>query len=166
MGVPTVFLVGEDRLPLIPEYLNLGSVVVVAPDPGTLKRWRAEQEESESATDGEQPDGTLVDLEGRRIVYQGSTLPLSDLEFRLLKTLLSRPGKAWSFAELRREAWGDGPELPADIYSVKAAVQRLRAKFQVAGLPMTVESVRGYGFRAHLRPVLAAAPDGGSLLGA
>ena len=41
MAVPTVFLVGTERLPLIPEYLNLGSVVVVAPDPGTLKRWRA-----------------------------------------------------------------------------------------------------------------------------
>ena len=48
MAVPTVFLVGTERLPLIPEYLNLGSVVVVAPDPGTLKRWRAEQDESDA----------------------------------------------------------------------------------------------------------------------
>jgi two-component system phosphate regulon response regulator PhoB len=164
MGVPTVFLVGEDRLPLIPEYLNLGSVVIVAPDPGTLKRWRAEQDEIDPADAPNQ--GTLVDLEGRRILFEGSTLPLSDLEFRVVTTLLSRPGKAWSFGELRREAWGDGPELPTDIYSVKALIQRLRAKFQVAGLPMSVESVRGYGFRAKLRPHVEAASEGGSLLGA
>src|SRR5262249_14219615 len=148
MTVPTVFLVGADRLALIPEYLNLGTVVVVSPDPGTLKRWRAEQEEAESATADENLDGTLIDLEGRRIVYQGSTLPLSDLEFRLVSTLLSRPGKAWSFSELRCEAWGDGPELPVDIYSVKALVQRVRAKLQVADTPVTIEAVRGYGFRA------------------
>jgi DNA-binding response OmpR family regulator len=164
MAVPTVFLVGTERLPLIPEYLNLGSVVVVAPDPGTLKRWRAEQDESDA--DDPSPDGTLIDLEGRRILFEGATLPLSDLEFRVVTTLLSRPGKAWSFTELRREAWGDSPELPTDIYSVKALVQRVRAKFQVAGIPMTVESVRGYGFRALVRAGAESTSGEGTLVGA
>ena len=44
--------------------------------------------------------------------------------------------------------------------------RRLRAKFQVAGLPMTVESVRGYGFRARLRPHVEAASEEGNLVGA
>lgn len=150
MAIPTVFIVGVERLPLVPEYLNLGSVVVVAPDQGTLRRWVREQDgdrEPSEDRDGE-PLGTVVDLPGRRIIVDGATLPLSDLEFRVFSALLSPPGRALSFRELRASCWGDAPELPADIYSVRALVQRLRAKLQVADAHLTVESIRGFGFRA------------------
>lgn len=150
MAIPTVFVVGVERLPLVPEYLNLGSVVVVAPDESTLRRWVREQDDDREPSeerDGE-PLGTVVDLPGRRIIVDGATLPLSDLEFCVLSALLSPPGRALSFRELRASCWGDAPELPADIYSVRALVQRLRAKLQVAEAHLTVEAVRGFGFRA------------------
>ena len=150
MAIPTVFIVGVERLPLVPEYLNLGSVVVVAPDQDTLRRWVWEQE-GDRAGAAERDDGsrgTVVDLTGRRIVVDGATLPLSDLEFRVLSALLSPPGRALSFRELRASCWGDAPELPADVYSVRALVQRLRAKLQVADAQVTIESIRGFGFRA------------------
>jgi hypothetical protein len=67
--------------------------------------------------------------------------------------LLSPPGRAISFRELRASCWGDSPELPADIYSVRALVQRLRAKLQVADAHLTVEAIRGFGFRAVLSSV-------------
>jgi DNA-binding response OmpR family regulator len=150
MTIPTVFMVGVERLPLVPEYLNLGSVVVVAPDQDTLRRWVWEQDErSEPATDGEgESQGTVVDLAGRRIVSDGTTLPLSDLEYRVLSALLSPPGRAISFRDLRSTGWGDSQEIPADIYSVRALVQRLRAKLQVARADVTIEAIRGFGFRA------------------
>lgn len=149
MAIPTVFLVGVERLPLVPEYLNLGSVVVVAPDQDTLRRWVWEQDGERSSDERDGATyGTVVDLTGRRIVIDGATLPLSDLEFRVLSALLSPPGRAISFRELRASCWGDAPELPADVYSVRALVQRLRAKLQVAGARVTVESIRGFGFRA------------------
>ena len=66
----------------------------------------------------------------------------------MLSALLSPIGRAISFQELRSVGWGDSPELPADVYSVRALVQRLRAKLEVAGADLRVESVRGYGFRA------------------
>ena len=150
MAIPTVFIVGVERLPLVPEYLNLGSVVVVAPDQDTLRRWVWEQE-GDRAPSGNHDDaslGTVVDLTGRRIVIDGVTLRLSDLEFRVLSALLSPPGRAISFRELRASCWGDAPELPADVYSVRALVQRLRAKLQVADAQVTIESIRGFGFRA------------------
>lgn len=150
MAIPTVLIVGVERLPLVPEYLNLGSVVVVAPDQGTLRRWIQEQDgdrEPSADRDGEYL-GTVVDLPGRRIIVDGATLPLSDLEFRVLSALLSPPGRAISFRELRASCWGDSPELAADIYSVRALVQRLRAKLQVADAHLTVEAIRGFGFRA------------------
>jgi DNA-binding response OmpR family regulator len=150
MAIPTVFIVGVERLPLVPEYLNLGSVVVVAPDQDTLRRWIWEQD-SDRTPSADHDDGSLgavVDLTGRRIVVDGATLPLSDLEFRVLSALLSPPGRAISFRELRASCWGDAPELPADVYSVRALVQRLRAKLQVAEAEVTIESIRGFGFRA------------------
>ncbi len=149
MTIPTVFMVGVDRLPLVPEYLNLGSVVVVAPDQDTLRRWVWEQADSDPpAADRDLEPGTVVDLAGRRIISDGAMLPLSDLEYRVLSALLSPPGRAISFRELRSTGWGDSPEIPADIYSVRALVQRLRAKLQIADAPLTVEAVRGFGFRA------------------
>jgi DNA-binding response OmpR family regulator len=149
MAIPTVFMVGVDRLPLVPEYLNLGSVVVVAPDQDTLKQWVWEQdgEPASPAREGDRPSGTVVDLAGRRIISDGSTLPLSDLEYRVLGALLSPAGRALSFRELRSLGWGDSPELPADVYSVRALVQRLRAKLRVAQADFEIHAVRGFGFR-------------------
>jgi len=148
MAVPTVFMVGVDRLALVPEYLNLGSVVVVAPDQDTLTRWTLEQLEPAARDHDRGRTSTVVDLAGRRIVSAGESLPLSDLEYRVLSALLAPIGRALSFSELRSIGWGETPELPADVYSVRALIQRLRAKLQVADAGVRIEAVRGYGFRA------------------
>jgi two-component system response regulator MtrA len=151
MAIPTVFIVGVERLPLVPEYLNLGSVVVVAPDHDTMRQWNREQDERAPAAPREDlAGGTVVDLAGRRIMSEGETLPLSELEYRVLSALLSPPGRAISFQELRGYGWGDGPDLPADVYSVRALVQRLRAKLEVARADVSIQAVRGFGFRAEV----------------
>ena len=82
---------------------------------------------------------------------------MGDLEFRVLSALLSPAGRALSFRELRASCWGDTQELPADVYSVRALVQRLRAKLQVADAKLTIEAIRGFGFRA-----VASSVDHGS----
>jgi two-component system response regulator MtrA len=148
MGVPTVFLVGEGRLALVPEYLNLGSVVVIAPDRETLRQWQNEQDDPVSMQPQPVVEGTVVDMEGRRIMWQGESLPLSELEFKVLGALLQVPGRAWSFRDLRWVGWGDRAEVPVDPYTVKALVQRLRAKLAAANAQITIEAVRGFGFRA------------------
>lgn len=165
MSVPTVFLVGEDRLPLVPEYLNLGSVVVIAPDRPTLRRWKEEQTEGLPPIDSDPSVGTTVDMAGRRIIHDGASLPLSDLEFRVLGALLGEPQRAWSFRDLRRTAWGDGIEMPVDPYTVKALVQRLRAKLATANAPISIEAVRGYGFRAASPPHSSQHPPTPGTLG-
>jgi DNA-binding response OmpR family regulator len=151
MAIPTVFMVGTERLPLVQEYLNLGSVVVVAPDQQTLKRWVHEMETQDDARptdDLAQYDGTVVDLAGRRILTHDGQLPLSDLEFKVLAALLTPPGRAVAFRELRRIGWGQAAEIPDDVYAVRALVQRVRAKLAVADSGVKIEAVRGYGFRA------------------
>jgi two-component system, OmpR family, response regulator MtrA len=151
MGVPTVFLVGEGRLALVPEYLNLGSVVVIAPDRDTLRRWQVEQEPPVGAHAAAETDATVVDMEGRRILWKGESLPLSELEFKVLGALLRTPGRAWAFRDLRRAGWGDAGDMPVDPYTVKALIQRLRAKLQAADADVTIEAVRGFGFRSATR---------------
>jgi Transcriptional regulatory protein, C terminal len=152
MPIPTVFLVGVDQLEQIPDFLELGSIVVVAPDAHTLKRWRWEQEDTLQPT-GTAPGvpgglGLVVDIGARRITSRGLPIDLSDMEFRVLAVLLARPARALSFADLRRLGWGDEPRQALDVYSVRSLVQRLRAKLRAAGAPVTIVALRGFGFRA------------------
>jgi DNA-binding winged helix-turn-helix (wHTH) protein len=167
MNVPTVYLLGEDNLELIPEYLQLGSVVVVAPDRDVLRRWTADQEQDRDnqvprpASEGD----LVVDLSARRVSIDGRTLNLTDLEFRVLAALMTRSGRAWSFTDLRRAGWGRSPHLLGDDQTVRALVQRLRKKLRAAGAPVTIEAVRSFGFRAEVRSGGTPAVEGLSLTG-
>ncbi len=167
MNVPTVFLLGEDNLELIPEYLQLGSVVVVAPDREILRRWNDDQQDdAPDASIERTPNGDLiVDLSSRRVSFEGTPLNLTDLEFRVLAALMTRPGRAWSFNDLRRTGWGDGPDLCGDDQTVRALVQRLRKKLLAAQVPIAIEAVRSFGFRAEVHPRRADADERVSLTG-
>lgn len=147
MAIATVFLVGIDDLERVPEYLDLGAVVVIAPDQHTLQRWQGEQHRAPGPRVASDESGVVLDLPGRMVQVEGEPLQLSDLEFRVLAVLLSKPGAAWTFRDLRRTGWGDAPELPIDAASVRSLIQRLRVKLRAAGAPATICAVRGYGFR-------------------
>jgi DNA-binding response OmpR family regulator len=167
MNVPTVYLLGEDHLELIPEYLQLGSVVVVAPDRDVLRRWTTDQQH-DGDSGGARPSDNgdlVVDLSARRVSIDGRTLNLTDLEFRVLAALMTRPGRAWSFTDLRRAGWGQGPHVFGDDQTVRALVQRLRRKLRTSNAPVTIEAVRSFGFRAEVRPRGTPAAEGLSLTG-
>jgi DNA-binding response OmpR family regulator len=150
MGQATVFLVGVDDLPTIPDYLQLGAVVVLAPDRQTLARWQWETQRLGDASEREplERGDLVIDLAGRRILHRERPIPLSELEFRVLAALVARPGRAWSFSDLRGAGWDDELRLSADVDAVRALVQRLRGKLKSIGVPMSIEAVRGFGFRA------------------
>lgn len=149
--IATVLLVGIDELDHVPDYLELGAVVVIAPDRETMRQWRREQVAAGREVIAANGEGALViDLLSRRILCFGRPLNLSELEFRILAALMSHPGRAWSFRDLRRAGWGEGLDLPVDVYSVRSLVQRLRLKLVAAEAPATIEAVRGFGFRVQL----------------
>lgn len=154
VSIPTVFLVGIDDLAQIPEYLDLGAVVVVAPDPLILQRWRWEQEGQGPPTPGREAgseQSIVVDMAARRISTRGLPIDLSDMEFRVLAALLSQPRRALSYRDLRHVGWGDAQELAIDACSVRSLIQRLRAKVRAVRAPVSIEAVRGYGFRAEFK---------------
>jgi two-component system, OmpR family, KDP operon response regulator KdpE len=148
--IATVILVGIDELDRVPDYLELGAVVVLAPDRETMRQWRREQDTEPPPTGGTDEGALVIDLLSRRILCFGRALNLSDLEFRVLAALMSHPGRAWSFRDLRRAGWGEGLDLPVDVYSVRSLVQRLRLKLMAAEAPAEIEAVRGFGFRIQL----------------
>lgn len=160
--VPTIYLVGIDDLERIPEFLDLGLIVVVAPDPATLRRWQHEQELGEPVMDRPvDASGVVVEMAARRISYRGVPLSLSDREFRVLSGLVNGSGRAFSFEEIRRLGWGEAGHVPIDIYSIRSLIQRLRAKLRAVAAPDAIAPVRSYGFRLEQGPDAAATGTAG-----
>ena len=149
MTVATVLLIGIDELDLVPGYLDLGAIVVISPDRPTLRRWQREQEHA-ALPPGSSPahgEGVVLDLPRHQVLVRGEPLALSELEFRVLSALLTRRGFALSFPELGRQGWGEAPAMAIDAASVRSLVQRLRVKLRAADAAITIEAVRGFGFR-------------------
>lgn len=84
-----------------------------------------------------------VDGPAHRVYVAGHEVALTALEFRLLVTLASRPGRVFRREDLLREVW----DVHADIETrtVDVMVKRLRDKLGPVGA--RIETVRGVGYR-------------------
>jgi DNA-binding response OmpR family regulator len=152
VGVATVTLVGEGDLARAAQFLQLGAVVVIAPDGDALTAWMRERWGVDAA-DGE-PRGEMatvtrlhVDHRAHCIRADGRRLALTELEFRVLGCLVAEPGRAWSYRELREAGWGSVPDLGDDPYVVRSVIQRVRRKLAAAAVDVRIEPVRGFGLR-------------------
>lgn len=82
---------------------------------------------------------------------------LTRLEHDLLACLTTEPVRVWSYAELHRSVWRDERlQRKADVQSL---VKRLRRKLTQLGTGVTIDAVRGVGFRLtdHQRPRVGGA---------
>jgi DNA-binding response OmpR family regulator len=87
-----------------------------------------------------------VDTLAREARIAGALLPLTQLEFDLLETLVRHAGQALSREQLLDQVWGY--DYYGDARAVDSAVKRLRAKLrQAGGDPALICSVRGVGYR-------------------
>lgn len=86
-----------------------------------------------------------INLEKRHVCSGGRSLSVTEQELSLLALLANRAGRAFSFRELFSQVWmwEHGVDPPV----AHSAVRRLRRKLCSAGAGVTIESVRGYGFR-------------------
>jgi two-component system phosphate regulon response regulator PhoB len=87
--------------------------------------------------------GITLDPHDHRVTVDGREIVLTATEFKLLRTLLERPGRVQSRTHLLQVVW----QAQADVQTrtVDMHVQRLRAKLGAAG--EYVETVRGIGYR-------------------
>ncbi|MBP7864574.1 MAG: two-component system response regulator CreB [Acidobacteria bacterium] len=91
------------------------------------------------------PSAFSVEPERCRILYHGVPLNLSRYEYRLLKTLVGRPGRVFTRDELMAVAW-DAPEMSTDR-TVDTHVKTLRAKLkEVRPDEDPVVTHRGFGY--------------------
>jgi two-component system phosphate regulon response regulator PhoB len=87
-----------------------------------------------------------IDEEAHRVWVRGENeeeLVLTATEFKLLNTLVRRPGRVFSRAQLLQDVWGMPPDL--QTRTVDTHVKRLREK--LLGAASHLETVRGVGYR-------------------
>lgn len=89
-----------------------------------------------------------LDLPGHRVWREEEEVKLTALEFRLLRTLLTRKGRVQSRETLLNDVWG----IKADVTTrtVDTHVKRLREKLGDSG--RYIETLRGVGYRWCERP--------------
>lgn len=90
--------------------------------------------------------GLVIDTD--RHVARSATgeVRLTPLEHAFMLCLLRRPGRVWTFAELTRAVWGT-EHLSSTTGNVHAVVKRLRHKLARISTPVSIQAIRGIGFR-------------------
>ena len=89
----------------------------------------------------------LIDISKRRAIFRGRRLPLTPIQFRLLKCLGERAGEVIDHRELLREIWGyDGDDQEAKEL-LKVHVRQIRRKMGLLAKDNEyLVSVRGFGY--------------------
>ena len=85
-----------------------------------------------------------LDSETHRVVRGGAALKLGPTEFRLLATLLEKPGRVFSREQLLDLVWGR--DIYVDTRTVDVHVGRLRKSLMQFGGGDPVRTVRGAGY--------------------
>ena len=86
-----------------------------------------------------------VDAGAHRVYRDGRELHLGPTEFRLLTTLMERPGRVWSREQLLDRVWGR--DIYVDSRTVDVHVGRLRKALRATtGVVDPIRTVRGAGY--------------------
>lgn len=85
-----------------------------------------------------------LDPETHRVTRAGAALKLGPTEFRLLATLMERPGRVWSREQLLDRVWGR--DIYVDTRTVDVHVGRLRKALMAEGGDDPLRTVRGAGY--------------------
>lgn len=88
--------------------------------------------------------GIEMNTETHRVTRDGDIIKLGPTEFRLLRTLLSRPKKVYSRGQLLDQVWG--MDIHIDERTVDVHMGRLRRAINTEGKPDLVRTIRGAGY--------------------
>lgn len=88
----------------------------------------------------------MIDLENRLVFRAGQAVHLTPIEFRLLTTLATRPGKVLTHRQLLREVWG--PAYVERGHYLRIYMGHLRQKLEVdPARPQYLLTETGVGYR-------------------
>lgn len=89
--------------------------------------------------------GAMLNTGDNTLSFQGSGIPLSKNEYRILLTLMEAKGNVVSRERLMEKLWQTDSFVDENTLSVN--VGRLRKKLDAAGLPDFIETKFGVGYR-------------------
>lgn len=89
-------------------------------------------------------DDIVLDSETHRVTRDGCEIKLGPTEFRLLSTLMEKPGRVWSREQLLDRVWGR--DIYVDTRTVDVHIGRLRKSLSSAGGGDPLRTVRGAGY--------------------
>lgn len=89
-------------------------------------------------------DNIVLDAETVRVTVEGRLVHLGPTEFRLLATLMERPGRVWSRELLLDHIWGR--DVDVDARTVDVHVGRLRKALGQSERDTPIRTVRGAGY--------------------
>lgn len=91
-------------------------------------------------------DKLVIDPERREVTVSNQLIPLTALEFDLLRFLASHPGRVWRRSELIQEVWDY--EYVGDQRVVDVHIGQIRKKIEIdATQPILIQTVRGVGYK-------------------
>jgi two-component system phosphate regulon response regulator PhoB len=111
-----------------------------------MARLRALLRRTRPAAMGEQLvfEDILLDAAEHRVYRAGKPINLGPTEFRLLSTLMEKPGRVWSRESLLDRVWGR--DIYVDTRTVDVHIGRLRKALMREGGEDPVRTVRGAGY--------------------
>ncbi|MFC3630595.1 phosphate regulon transcriptional regulator PhoB [Paracoccus angustae] len=86
----------------------------------------------------------ILDAAEHRVFRAGQALHLGPTEFRLLSTLMEKPGRVWTREQLLDRVWGR--DIYVDTRTIDVHVGRLRKALMQNGGSNPVRTVRGTGY--------------------
>ena len=101
----------------------------------------ASRHRSAAAGDG----GLQLDPASHAIRTASGEARLSPTEYRMLAAIISRPGEVVRRRAVVAAAWPDGAIVSEN--TVDSYLRRIRAKLEMVGSPVQIETIRGVGFR-------------------
>lgn len=90
----------------------------------------------------------VMDEDAMEVTVNGKPLELRPLEFKLLRTLMNKPGKVRSREYLLDHVWGVNNFV--ELRTVDVTVKRLRKALEECGLSDAIKTVRGAGYRYNI----------------
>jgi two-component system, OmpR family, response regulator len=91
-------------------------------------------------------NGLRIDLAKRTVELEGRTVTVTYVEFELLRTLVSRPGRVFTRQALLEALWGESAYR--EPRTIDVHVRHLREKLEEAPHePALIQTVRGVGYR-------------------
>jgi two-component system alkaline phosphatase synthesis response regulator PhoP len=111
--------------------------VLVSRVKALLKRRGVTKEESTVLELGD----IVVDVEKHQVLYKGQEVTLAKKEFKLLKLLISKPGKVFTRDEILEKVWG--LDLVVGDRTIDVHIRKLREKLA----DHYIKTVKGVGYK-------------------